>query len=148
MFSKNALSSTFHLADLIVPSWHHWSRHYLTITFNSKVKCLKATQGPPHIFCFSPCLPSLKLNIPSSYGTVLSKANLSGFPGGPVVKNSPCNAGDTSSIPGWGTKVPRAVKQLSLSTATREFMQQKLPHDAVKILQLQQRLHAAKYRNI
>ena len=25
-----------------------------------------------------------------------------GFPGGPVVKNPPCNAGDTSSIPGLG----------------------------------------------
>ena len=25
-----------------------------------------------------------------------------GFPGGPVVKNSPCNAGDTGLIPGLG----------------------------------------------
>ena len=25
-----------------------------------------------------------------------------GFPGSPVVKNLPCNAGDTSSIPGLG----------------------------------------------
>ena len=28
------------------------------------------------------------------------------FPGDPVVKNLPANAGDASSIPGWGTKNP------------------------------------------
>ena len=31
------------------------------------------------------------------------------FPGGPVVKNLPSNAGDASSIPGWGTEIPRAT---------------------------------------
>ena len=30
------------------------------------------------------------------------------FPGGPVVKNLPCNAGDKGSIPGWGTKIPHS----------------------------------------
>ena len=35
------------------------------------------------------------------------------FPGGPVVKNSPCNAGDTRSITGWGAKIPHAAEQLS-----------------------------------
>ena len=30
------------------------------------------------------------------------------FPGGPVVKNLPSNAGYTGSIPGWGTKIPHA----------------------------------------
>ena len=28
------------------------------------------------------------------------------FPGGPVVKNLPCNAGDAGSILGWGTEIP------------------------------------------
>ena len=28
------------------------------------------------------------------------------FPDGPVVKTSPCNAGGTSLIPGWGAKTP------------------------------------------
>ena len=32
------------------------------------------------------------------------------FPGGPVVKNLPCNAGDVRSIPGWGTKIPYAIR--------------------------------------
>ena len=34
-------------------------------------------------------------------------------PGGPVVKNLPCNA-DTGSIPGQGTKIPYSTEQLSL----------------------------------
>ena len=36
-------------------------------------------------------------------------------PGGPVVKNLACNAGDRGSIPGQGTKIPHAAEQLSLS---------------------------------
>ena len=41
------------------------------------------------------------------------------FPGGPVVKNPPSDAGDAGLIPGWGTKIPHAVEQLSPSaTAT------------------------------
>ena len=31
------------------------------------------------------------------------------FPGGPVVKNPPYNAGDVGSIPGQGTKIPHAA---------------------------------------
>ena len=34
--------------------------------------------------------------------------NLKDFSGGPAVKNPPCNAGDAGSIPGQGTKIPRA----------------------------------------
>ena len=33
------------------------------------------------------------------------------FPGGPVVKNLPSNAGDTGSISGQGTKIPHAAGQ-------------------------------------
>ena len=33
------------------------------------------------------------------------------FPGGPVVKNQPCNAGDMGSIPGQGTKILHATEQ-------------------------------------
>ena len=32
---------------------------------------------------------------------------------GPVVENPPSKAGDTGSIPGWGTKIPQAEGQLS-----------------------------------
>ena len=30
------------------------------------------------------------------------------FPGSPVVKNVPCNVGDTDLIPGWAIKIPHA----------------------------------------
>ena len=48
------------------------------------------------------------------------KAGPSDFPGGPVVKNSPCNAGDSGLIPGWGTKVPHASEKLSPRATARE----------------------------
>ena len=43
------------------------------------------------------------------------------FPGGPVVKNPPCNAGDAGSIPGQGTKIPHALGQVSPCTTTTEL---------------------------
>ena len=42
------------------------------------------------------------------------------FPGSPVVKNLPCNAGDGGSVPGGRAKIPQATEQLSTHTATRE----------------------------
>ena len=42
------------------------------------------------------------------------------FPGGPVVKNLSCNAGNLGRIPAGGTKIPHAVEQRSLCTATTE----------------------------
>ena len=44
------------------------------------------------------------------------------FLGGPVVKNLPCNAGNDSSIPGWRTKIPQAMKQASLHSTTTELV--------------------------
>ena len=38
------------------------------------------------------------------------------FPGGPVVKNLPCNAQDVGSIPGWGSKILHAPGQGSPRT--------------------------------
>ena len=43
------------------------------------------------------------------------------FRGGPVVKRSPGNAGNASSVPGWGTRIPPALKRLS-SEATLESL--------------------------
>ena len=43
------------------------------------------------------------------------------FPGGPVVKNLPSNAGDAGLIPGQGTKIPRATGQLSPCATTTEL---------------------------
>ena len=45
-----------------------------------------------------------------------------GFPGSPVVKNLPSNAGDMGSIPGQGTKIPHAAGQLSPRATTTALM--------------------------
>ena len=47
----------------------------------------------------------------------LLKGEVREFPGGPVVKNLPCNAGDMGSVPGRGTQIPHAMGQLSLHTS-------------------------------
>ena len=41
------------------------------------------------------------------------------FPGGPVVKNPPSNAGDVGSMPGPGSKIPHATEQPSPYTTTK-----------------------------
>ena len=51
---------------------------------------------------------------------MVSAGKIWDFPDGPVVKNLPSNAGDAGLIPGWGTKIPHAVEQLSLCAATGE----------------------------
>ena len=58
------------------------------------------------------------------------KQPYSDFPGGPVVKNPPSNAGVAGSIPGRWTKISHATWQLSLRMATREPVCRKLqsPH--------------------
>ena len=50
------------------------------------------------------------------------KSSLGDFPGGPVVKNPPYSAGDMSSIPGQGTKIPLAMGQLSPRATTTELL--------------------------
>ena len=62
-------------------------------------------------------LPSL-LKILSSY--TIQEWIRGDFPGGPVVKNLPSNAGDAGSIPGQGTNIPHAAGQLSPHATTRE----------------------------
>ena len=54
---------------------------------------------------------------------LLSALNVSseGFPGGPVVKNLPCKAGDADSTLGLGrSHMLRATEPLSLRVATTE----------------------------
>ena len=45
------------------------------------------------------------------------------FPGGPVVKNQPSNAGDMGSIPGWGTQILQAAKNILPSTTKTQHSQ-------------------------
>ena len=56
----------------------------------------------------------------SSHDCTLGKERGWDFPGGPVVENPSCNAGDAGSIPGGGTKMPYAAGQLSPHTTTTE----------------------------
>ena len=42
------------------------------------------------------------------------------FLGDPMVNNLPCDAGDVGLIPGQGTKIPHAMKQLSPFITTKE----------------------------
>jgi len=53
-------------------------------------------------------------------GRAPSKECIDGdFPGSPVVKNQPSNAGHVGLIPGWGIKIPPTKGQLSLHAATK-----------------------------
>ena len=58
--------------------------------------------------------------IRSVYLIVLESKVFWDFPGGPVVKTSPSNAGDVGSIPGQGTKSAHTMGQLSLCATTTE----------------------------
>ena len=53
------------------------------------------------------------------------------FPGGPGVKNLPCNAGDAGPTR-LGTNNPHALEQLKPSSSTRESLQQRFPHATTK----------------
>ena len=56
-----------------------------------------------------------------------------GFPGGPVVTDSPGSVEDAGLISVWGTKTPYAVEQLSQSNTTRKPMPRLLsPHSSVQ----------------
>ena len=48
------------------------------------------------------------------------KPEIGDFPGGSVVENLPCNAGDANSIPGGETKIPHDWEKLSFQTSTTE----------------------------
>ena len=52
---------------------------------------------------------------------VLLKLCSGDFPGGPVVKNLPSNAGDAGSIPGLGIRFPHAVGWLGSCATTVEL---------------------------
>ena len=74
------------------------------------------------------------LSFPSSppptsiYGHMsTSRRYVEDFPGGPVVKNLPCNAGDAGSVPGWGNKIPCTKELLSPRAATTEAHEPRRP---------------------
>ena len=43
------------------------------------------------------------------------------FPGGPVVRTAPSNAGGAGSISGWGAKIPRASQPKDQSIKQKQY---------------------------
>ena len=66
------------------------------------------------------------------------------FPGGLVVKNLPCSAGDIGSILGQGTKIIPATEQLTHKCGVHT-LQQKIAHEAGKSCKPQPKPQADKY---
>ena len=66
--------------------------------WGTKIPC---AMGKTHV-------PKLRLNV-AKFKKKNFKRYLTDFLGGPVVKNPPTNVGEADSIPGWGTKIPRAA---------------------------------------
>ena len=79
--------------------------HQLSIFFSASSTCLSLPVPHYHVNMF-------KLLLKTKWDR--------DFPGGPVVKNPPSNAGDAGSIPGIGTKIPHEVGQLNPRAATTE----------------------------
>ena len=75
-------------------------------------------KGKNRKVAFPQQLPATCWTLKQEWGFTRQKREERDFPGGPVVKNLPSNAGDTGWIPGWGTKIPHARGQLSPCTAT------------------------------
>ena len=43
------------------------------------------------------------------------------FPGGPVVKTLPFNAGGAGSIPDWGAKIPHALRPKNQNIKQKQY---------------------------
>ena len=56
-----------------------------------------------------------RMSPPLSFKFSVKKSVAGDFPGGPVVKNLPCNVRDTGLIPGQGTKIPHTTEETKLS---------------------------------
>ena len=75
-------------------------------------------EGKNRKVAFPQQLPATCRTLQQEWGFTRQKREERHFPGGPVVKILPSNAGDPGWIPGWGTKIPHARGQLSPCTAT------------------------------
>ena len=113
-----------------VPPHSHWASH--SRRHPSWIPC--AFTATDHSFWNIP-LPSHQLHthllvlqssalVTSSKKPLLDSSKKKAIPWdflhSPVVKNLPCRAGDAVSVPGWGTKIPHAMEELSPWAKTRE----------------------------
>ena len=56
------------------------------------------------------------------------------YPGGPVVKILPSNAGGTGSIPGWGSKIPHAWQPKRQNIKQKQYCKKK--KNSIKTLKM------------
>ena len=85
--------------------------HSLLESYRCRPLGLREGKAPPY-----PRLSTLALTpdgLCSFWRVFASRRTERDFPGGPVVRNLPSNAGDMGSTPGLGTKIPRGLGQLS-----------------------------------
>ena len=88
--------------------------HLHSDTGNGLKGFINSSEFQKFLFFLLTIFPSFS---PMDLCSLTNLKNKRNFPGGPVVKNPPSNAGDVGSIPGPGTKIPHATEQLSPGTA-------------------------------
>ena len=96
--------------------------------FNPSVLFGSLLQHPKKKIFFNEYCPTPRQDHPHGGSAILTshqfhlpcKENPWDFPDSPLVKNPPCNAGDTGLISGEGTKIPCVSEQLRLNATTRE----------------------------
>ena len=109
-----------------------------TLTF-SLISCIRRQNSflERQTLCWEGIWISLLLL--KSWKLVFEVAGCWGLPGGPVVKNLPCYAGDAGSILGQGIKLPHNTTRESMHHNQRSHMTQQ------RFCMLQQRLDTAKW---
>ena len=109
--------------EMIKEWWRHFKRSWIT---KQHTRSIHKSQLGIYTLAVSNPKNEIKKVIP-------------GLPGGPVVKNPPCNAEDVGLIPGWGTKIPHAAEQLSLSATITEAWVLCSPHATTRVCASQQK---------
>ena len=94
---------------------------------NSVPQVSELKYGKVHLSGKKLCAPNLQAKVwKISYFHILqTKFKNRDFPGGPVVKNSLSNAGDKSSVPGWGAKIPHVQSNQACSPQKKEPVRSK-----------------------
>ena len=92
--------------------WDLWKQYSLCTRTSALVRKIKHTQDVRGE-------PQERGWVAWSQGFAFEKINSGDFPGGPVVNNPPCSAGDLGLIPERGAKIPHATRLLSPCTTTK-----------------------------
>ena len=82
--------------------------------------------GLVYVACFGLCFAEEKIFLKEfmifhDRADQIKKGHNRDFPGGPVVKTSPPNAGVLGSVPGWGAKIPDALWPKNQNIKQKEY---------------------------